>query len=41
MKLSREESITCPRVLVDQNSTWKPHIKHIENKIPRKYWIII
>ena len=41
MKLSGAESITCLGVLLDKNSTWKPHIKYIENKIAKKYWIII
>ena len=41
MKLSGAESVTCYGVLVDKNSTWKSHIKYIEKKIAKKYWIII
>ena len=37
MKLSGAESITCLGVLLDKNSTWKPHIKYFENKIAKKY----
>ena len=29
MKLIGTESITCLGVLLDKNSTWKPHIKYI------------
>ena len=41
MKLSGTESVTCPGVVLDKNSTWKPRIKYIENKIAKKYWTVI
>ena len=40
MKLSGEESITCLGVLLNKNSTWKPHIKYIENKIPKSIGLL-
>ena len=36
----RAESIKFLAVLLDENLTCKPHIRFIENKIAKKYWII-
>ena len=34
-EIKRSESIKFLDVLLDENSTWKSHIKYIENKIPK------
>ena len=42
-EIKRAESIEFLGALLDENLTWKPHIKYIENnkKNCKKYWIII
>ena len=37
-EIQREYSITFLGVLLDENITWKNHIKTIETKISKKYW---
>ena len=34
------ESIKWLGVLLDENSTWKPHIKYIENKIAKSIGLL-
>ena len=40
-EIKRAESIKFVDVLLDENSTWKLHIKYMGTKISKKYRIII
>ena len=39
-EIQRVESIKFLRVLLDENLTWKPHIKYIENKIAKNIGLL-
>ena len=39
-EIKRAESIKFLGVLLDQNLTWKPHIKYIENKIAKNIGLL-
>ena len=39
-EIKRAESIKCLGVLLDENSTWKPHIKCIENKTAKSIGLL-
>ena len=40
-EIKRAESIKFLGVLLDENSTWKPHIKYIENKIGKNIGFLV
>ena len=39
-EIKRAESIKFLRVLLDENLSWKPHIKYIENKIAKNIGLL-
>ena len=39
-QIKQEESIKKCSVLLDENLTWKPHIKYIENRITKNFGLL-
>ena len=39
-EIKRAESIKLLGVMLDENLTWKPHIKYIENKIAKNIGLL-